>query len=437
MLRDGEARVPKPERDESLTVHLEKIQDLYQRCKGNLVRVAEELAAGGIVVQYSTLTGFCRRHGIGVVIKQPAGQYHFEPGEEMQHDTSPHVVTLDGKSSKLQCASLVLCYSRRIYAQVYPRWTRFEARVFLSEALAYFGGACRRAMIDNSSVVIGKGTGADAIPAPEMAALAKRFGFRFVAHRVGDANRSARVERPFHYIENNFYPGRSFADLADCNLQLRAWCGAVDQKRKRHLGATPLQLFAAEQPCLVPLPIHIPAIYVMHSRRVDVEAFVTLHTNRYSVPAKLIGRQLEIRETMDTLRIFDGHDLIVEHQRIVSGQGMRVTLPEHHVQRLPAKPATPSSEERTLQAVHEVLGELCQRLRKRHGGQALRAVRRLHRMYLEYPTEPLCAAIAEALEYELIDLTRIERMALRRIAGDFFKLPIADDPDDPEDPDDR
>jgi len=31
---------------------------------------------------------------------------------------------------------------------------------------------------------------------PEMAAFADRFGFRFEAHRIGDADRSGRVERP-------------------------------------------------------------------------------------------------------------------------------------------------------------------------------------------------------------------------------------------------
>jgi hypothetical protein len=38
---------------------------------------------------YQALTAFCRRHGISHEAKQPAGRYHFEPGQEMQHDTSP------------------------------------------------------------------------------------------------------------------------------------------------------------------------------------------------------------------------------------------------------------------------------------------------------------------------------------------------------------
>ena len=433
ILGDGNPQVPKLSREENLAEHLDLVRELHRRCDGNMVRVVEELATANIVARYSTLTAFCRRHDIGVVTKEPAGRYHFEPGEEMQHDTSPHVVTIDGARTRLECASLVLCYSRRIYAQAYPRWTRFECRIFLSQALVRFGGACLRAMVDNSSVVIWHGVGANAVPAPAMAALAERFGFDFVAHRVGDANRSARVERPFHYIENNFYPGRSFADLADLNVQLEAWCDAVDRRSKRHLGATPLELFAAEQPCLKGLPVYVPEVYDIHSRRVDVEGFVTLHTNRYSVPATLIGRRVEVHESMSRLRIFDGHDLVAEHSRLEAGLRHRVLLAAHRGQKRRIKPAEPSPEENTLRTAHAILGDLCERLRRRYGGQALKAVRRLHRMYIEYPTEPLCDAVTAALAYDLIDLGRIERMALTRIAGDFFRIPT--NPDDKDNPD--
>jgi hypothetical protein len=46
--------------------HQGRIVELYESCQGNLVRVHEELLAEGIVLPYSTLTGYCRREGIGV-----------------------------------------------------------------------------------------------------------------------------------------------------------------------------------------------------------------------------------------------------------------------------------------------------------------------------------------------------------------------------------
>lgn len=440
VLRSGSAAVPALERDDTLTPHLERIRELHQRCEGNRVRVAELLAAAGVTVAYSTLTHFCRRHGIGTRLKRRAGHYHFEPGEEMQHDTSPHTVTVGDRRRPLQCASLVLCYSRLMFAQVYPRWSRFECKIFLTEALPVLGGAARRCMIDNSSVVLAGGSGRDARIAPEMEALATRFGFHFAAHAVGDANRSARVERPFHYIEHNFYPGRSFASLADLNQQLRAWCERANQRPKRTLGgATPVELFATETAALLGLPLHIPEIYEPHLRRVDVDGYVSLHTNRYSVPADLIGRRLEVRETRDQVRIFDGPRRVTEHERQEPGRHQRVTRPEHQEPRRARRPPLPPSpEEALLRRAAPPLVPLIDALRQHHGGQAARAVRQLHRLYLDYPLDALTAAVETALAHRLIDLARIERMALRQLAGDFFHLPVAEDPSPaptPQDPD--
>jgi len=98
----------------------------------------------------------------------------------------------------------VLCYSRLLFFQLYPTFQRFDCKVFLTEALRYFGGATERIMIDNTHVVVLHGTGREMVPVPEMAAFAARFGFRFVAHERGHANRSARVERPFRFIECGF-----------------------------------------------------------------------------------------------------------------------------------------------------------------------------------------------------------------------------------------
>jgi len=103
-----------------------------------------------------------------------------------------------------------LCYSRILFFQFFPTFTRFDCKVFLSDALQYFQGSCDVCMIDNTHVVVLQGTGRDMVPVPEMAAFAERYRFRFQAHEKGDANRSAHVERGFSYIENNFLAGRSY-----------------------------------------------------------------------------------------------------------------------------------------------------------------------------------------------------------------------------------
>ena len=43
-------------------------------------------------------------------------------------------------------------------------------------------------------------------------------------------------------------------------------------------------------------------------------------------------------------------------------------------------------------------------------------------MIRDYPREPVLAAIQEAARYGLYDLDRLERMILRRIARDYFRI---------------
>jgi transposase len=229
VLRRGSAEVPRLARPEKALEHRDDILRLLRECAGSFTRVHEELTKAGLPLSYPAFTAFCRRHGIGQVPKQAAGHYDFAPGQEMQHDTSPHDVHLGGRVRRVQTASLVLGYSRMLFFQFYPQFRRFECKVFLTEAFRYLDGVAQTCLIDNTHVVVLKGTGRDMLPVPEMAAFADRFGFTFVAHAVGDANRSGRVERMFRFIERGFLPGRQFTDWADANRRARAWCDRVER----------------------------------------------------------------------------------------------------------------------------------------------------------------------------------------------------------------
>jgi transposase len=436
VVEDGTDQVPELERAEKAEPYRAQILDLYQRCKGNLVRVHEELLGFGAELSYQALTGFCRRHGIGHAKAPPAGHYEFEPGEEMQHDTSPHTAMVGGRNVPVQTASLALCFSRMLFVQMYPRFTRFECKLFLTDAFVYIGGACGRCVIDNTHVVVLSGTGKDMVPVPEMAAFAERFSFEFRAHEIGHANRSARVERPFDFIENNFLAGREFADWTELNREARAWCDRVNATDKRHLHASPRELFATEQIRVRPLPVFIPEVYMLHQRIVDTEGYVNVRRNRYSVPWQLIGRQVEVRETRDRIQVFDGPRMVAEHRRLTEPTDARVTLAEHRPPRNEGLSAHHSlrTEERRLAERFPAMTEYVAILRKRGRGST-RDLRWLLRMTDEYPQEALRQALSEAIRYGMADLDRLERMVLRQIARDFFVLPRSADTD-PEDVDD-
>ena len=62
---------------------------------------------------------------------------------------------------------------------------------------------------------------------------------------------------------------------------------------------------------LRPLPVWIPEVYRLHERTVDVEGYVSLHCNRYSVPISWIGRRVEVRESKDKVEIqLDARNLV-------------------------------------------------------------------------------------------------------------------------------
>jgi len=423
VLRENSTNVPEIQRAEKAEPYREQILELLTSCKGNLVRVHEELVAGGAVLSYPALTGFCRRQGIGQTPIVPAGQYHFEPGVEMQHDTSPHTVEVGGRKYKGQTASAVLCYSRMLYFQINPTFQRFDCKVFLTDALRHAGGAPERVMIDNTHVVVLRGTGREMIPVPEMEAFAERFGFRFVAHAIGDANRSARVERPFSFIENNFLAGRTFTSWEDLNQQARQWCDKVNSTYKKHIRAVPRELFAVERMHLKPLPAWIPEVYRLHQRTVDVEGYVSVNSIRYSVPVAWIGHRVDVRETRDKIEIEMDARHIVTHARAVTPLSQRITLAAHRPARGEGvKRSDPHPEEKAIVEAAPETALYVAALKQKSRKVVALALRQLLRLLREYPREPFLAAVQEAARYGLYDLDRLERMILRRVARDYFLL---------------
>jgi hypothetical protein len=265
-----------------------------------------------------------------------------------------------------------------------------------------------------------------------MEAFADRFGFRFVAHQIGNANRSARVERPFWFIENNFLAGRTFASWEELNQQARQWCDKVNSTYKKHIRAVPRELFAVERLHLKPLPAWIPEVYRLHQRTVDVEGYVSVNSIRYSVPVAWIGRRVEVRETRDKVQIELDARHLVTHVRAVTPQAQRITLAAHRPPRGEGvKRSDPHPEEQALvQAAPEIAAYVAALKQKGRKVVAL-ALRQLLRLLKEYPREPFLAAVREAAQYGLYDLDRLERMILRRVARDYFLL--LDTDSDPHD----
>jgi hypothetical protein len=346
----------------------------------------------------------------------------------MQHDTSPHRVTIDGRSVTAQCASLVLACSRRLFAQYYPRFTRFEAKHFLLEAVRFMDGAALVCIIDNTSVILAAGSGTDAIVAPEMAAFARTLGFAFRAHAVGNPDRKARVERPFHYLETNFLAAREFQDFEDLNQQALRWCREVaNQKPKRALGMSPDAAYLIEKPHLQALPAALPPVYEPLARGVDLHGYVSVDTNRYSVPERLVGKPVTVHKYHAEIQVWYRGALVARHARRAGERDLRHTLPGHHSVPTRGKGQQPVQERLLLGDEHPAIAGYAAALKQR--GRGLQTLRRLLELKRTYPAEPFLAAVGQALRYGLFDLGRLEALILKFAAGEFFRLPGKDGDD--------
>jgi hypothetical protein len=376
-----------------------------------------------VSIAYSSLTYLVRKHHLREPVKR-AGEYYFDPGVEMQHDTSPHQVVIAGKTIKAQCASLVLAFSRKLFIQYYPCYTRFEAKNFLRQALLFMQGSCQRCVIDNTSVILAAGAGKYAVITPEMVFFSRIFGFEFIAHAVNHPDRKGRVERPFAYAENNFLAGRSFNDWHDLNQQALQWCETVaNSKHKKSLGMTPESAYIQEKPALQLLPKVLPPIYEHCQRIVDTQGFVNIDTNRYSMPESLIGNTVDIYKYLEEIEIHFQHHFIARHSRLLGQRNQRSLIKGHHPSLYRRETRYAECEaEKQLTGHHVLLDAYITELKSHVRGRGGWELKRLLHFKQQYPLEAFIAAIKQAHQYGLYDMHRLENIILKCIAGDFFIL---------------
>jgi len=408
--------------------HLDEKEELikatFKSAQGNVVRVKEIIKQEHkIEIPYSTLTQYVRAYDLRQK-KRIKGHYHFEPGEEMQHDTSPHKVMIGGTLKTAQCAALIFSYSRLLYVQYYPRFTRFEAKIFLRAALVAMQGACGRCVIDNTNVVLAAGSGADAVIASEMQAFSRMFNFEFYAHAVGDPNRKGRIERPFYYVETNFLTGRRFQSWDDLNAQALNWCENVaNAKEKRILGMSPKAAFVMEKNRLIPLPKDIPLIYEHYQRIIDSQGYINFESNRYSAPENLIGTLVDVYKYSDCIEIFYRNVCLGSHERALDQRNARITNKAHHpsiYRRAHRKLAC--EEERLLLGHDETLDVYLSQIKKHVRGRGVRQFKRLLDLKRTYPSLAFMRAIEQAQLYGLYDMNRLEELVIKFVSGDYFNL---------------
>jgi hypothetical protein len=125
--------------------------------------------------------------------------------------------------------------------------------------------------------------------------------------------------------------------LAELNAMVDQWDLQDEARRIGTRARTVGEHFAIEQPMLKPVPDEPFETGLRMSLRVDRYAQVSVRTNRYSVPARLIGRTIRVKLHASELIVYDGQAEVARHERLLAKGAIRLDL-DHYLEVLVRKP---------------------------------------------------------------------------------------------------
>ena len=154
-----------------------------------------------------------------------------------------------------------------------------------------------------------------------------RFAAFYCEPGIEGAHEKGGVEGQVGYFRrNHLVPVPEVDSLAELNARVAVAEEAEDARRVGSRIRAIGQDFAAEAPRLVPLPDEPFETGLLLTPRVDRYSQVTVRMNRYSVPVRLIGRQVRVVLRSSELVIYDGRREAARHER-AAGQGRRDARP--------------------------------------------------------------------------------------------------------------
>lgn len=426
----AQGRMPAAGPAEKTRLDPERLRTLYRDCEGRAQRVHEKLVEEeGVVVTYPTLTRRLRELGISTPAKSRCAQVPDEPGAEMQHDTTVYTINLDGKPARLVASLIYLRFSKRRYLKLYRTFTRFKMKGFLHEALTFWGYAARTCIIDNTNLARLRGTGATAVIVPEMERFGASYGFRFLCHAIGHANRKAGEERSFWTVETNFLPGRTFRSLEDLNAQAFEWATArMEHRPQGKAGLVPAKAFEHECGYLLELPGHLPAPYQVHERGTDQYGYVAFDGNYYWVPGTK-REDVKVLQYADKLKLYQARECLVEYPLPADGVKNAKFAPagEPQPRHNPSNRRRPTEEEeKRLRAMDERVGRYLDFALKPKGIERHRFLRQLFALSREISPEVFLRTLDRALRYRIVAMDTLRRMALLLLDASEQPLPAVD-----------
>jgi transposase len=292
-------------------------------------RIYDQLRSLGYAGSYPMV----RRHVAdlkGEKFRKAYMAFETEPGRQAQVDFGEFQVQLeDGRVAKYFLFAMILGYSRKLYAELVPRCdlpTFLDCHIRAFEA---FGGVPGEILYDRmKNVYLGRLAGKDRFN-DTLLSFSAHYVFRPLVAPAYAPWVKGKVERPFHFVRENFWRGYGFTSLERAGVDLSRW---LSEKEERIHGTTHEVVrmrFEREIPFLSRLPQNAFDTSWRLYRKVRKDCVMIFEGNRFVVSHKLVGKDVLLRVKEDQLRIFVGDVLLVTYT-IPSGKGHLVSDPRFY-----------------------------------------------------------------------------------------------------------
>ncbi|MFD5536375.1 IS21 family transposase [Streptomyces sp. NPDC127079] len=362
------------------------------------------------------------------------------PGDEAEVDFGDVHIVLAGVPTRCYLFSLRLSFSGKAVHRVSASCGQeafFEGHV---HALNVLGGVPRgKVRYDNLKAAVAQilGFSRQRTEPERWIAFRSHWGIESFYCRPGieGAHEKGGVEGQISYFRrNHFVPVPEVATLAELNEMVDEWDLQDERRRIRARPKTIGEYFAIEQPRLKPLPVEPFETGRWFTPRVDRYGQITVRTNRYSVPVRLIGKTLRVLLHASELIVFDDGREVARHERLSTQGGSRLVL-DHYLEALVRKPgafpgSTALEQARAAGKFTPVHDAWLAAARAAHGDrEGTKALIEVLLLARHMNHEHLVAGLASALRAGALTADAVALEARKIADGDAMGQPPAAPPD--------
>ena len=266
------------------------------------------------------------------VSKKATVRIETPPGDQAQFDWSPYKMVIDNEIKEVYCFTMVLCICRMksvVFSLTCDAEAIYEA---IQELFADLGGVTQELVIDNPKSLVLDNDGENE-PKFNLNALrlAAHLGTELNPCNPYRARTKGKIEKPYQYIEEQFVKGNTFKSMTELNIAgkefVRNWCKQVHGTTKR----IPEEFFKEEQPYLLPLPDKRFINETLIKRSVSLDSLVSIGTNKYSVPVKYVGKEVQYRIVYGyKIELYDMKMNLIEAPEAINGKNEVFRIDDHY-----------------------------------------------------------------------------------------------------------